>query len=82
MPEDAEMHVQESGRAGRDEKFSCAVLYKGPHDLDKRYISKQMIKIEESKCRREILYQDFPDFKFSSKGCKCCDIYRTISANL
>ena len=43
MPEGAEMHVQESGRAGRDEKFSCAVLYKGPHDLDKRYISKQMI---------------------------------------
>ncbi len=44
VPEDSEMYVQESGRAGRDGKISCAVLFKGPHDLDKRYTSKQMIQ--------------------------------------
>ncbi len=80
VPEDAEMYVQESGRAGRDGKFSCALIFKSPHDLDKRYTSQQMIKYcvnKETVCRRKILYDDFPDCKFSSKGCKCCDICKT-----
>lgn len=76
VPQDPEMYVQESGRAGRDGKFCCALLFKGQHDLDKRYTSKQMIEYcsKDPVCRRAILYSDFPQCNFSSKGCMCCDI--------
>lgn len=77
VPEDAEMYVQESGRAGRDGKLCCALLLKSPHDLDRRYTSKQMIEYCLNKtgmCRRLLLYQDFPNCEFSTKGCLCCDV--------
>ena len=54
LPQDAEAYVQESGRAGRDKKQSVAIILKKPHDLDKRYTSKQMIEYCKNKsvCRR------------------------------
>ena len=41
---DCEMYVQESGHAGRDELQSCAITYYGKGDLNKKFISPQMIK--------------------------------------
>lgn len=76
VPEDAEMYVQESGRAGRDGRLACAIIMKNASDLNKRYTSEQMIEYCVNKslaCRRLILYRDFPDSKFSPKGCICCD---------
>lgn len=80
VPDDIELYVQESGRAGRDGKLSCALILKNSRDLDKRYVSKQMIdycKNESTSCRRFLLYRDFPGCDdLSSKGCLCCDICR------
>ena len=67
VPEDAEMYVQESGRAGRDGKPACALLMKSGCDVSQRYTSKQMIEYctnESSLCRRSILYRDFPSCEF------------------
>ena len=75
VPEDTEMYIQESGRAGRDGKLACVLLLKNAHDLDKRYASKGMINYcKSSECRRSILYSDFPGCEFASEGCMCCDI--------
>lgn len=76
VPADAEMYVQESGRGGRDGLQSCAIILKSSRDLNGRYTSEQMIEycVNESACRRTILYRDFPDCKFSVKGCMCCDV--------
>lgn len=75
-PEDSEMYIQESGRAGRDGVFSCALLLKNPRDLDKRFVSKPMIDYasKSSVCRRRMLFSEFPDCEFSSIGCMCCDV--------
>ena len=43
VPEDSEIYIQESGRAERDGRYSCALLLKNAHDLDKRFVSKVMI---------------------------------------
>ena len=80
IPPDAEMYIQESGRAGRDGKLSCALLLKSACSVDKRYSSKQMIEYCNNKsfvCRRKILYQDFPNCEFVPKGCLCCDICKS-----
>ena len=77
VPEDAEMYIQESGRAGRDGKVACALILKNPRDLDKRYTSKQLINYcvnQLSVCRRSLLFHDFPGCTFSSAGCLCCDV--------
>ena len=76
VPTDVEMYVQESGRAGRDGKLSCAVILKNPVDLDKRYATQEMIDYctNKSICRRKILFQDFQECFFTPCGCKCCNI--------
>lgn len=77
VPEDTEMYLQESGRAGRDGKPSCALLFKSSRDMDKRFSSKEMIDYCTNKtiCRRSILYRDFPDCdEMPSQGCMCCDV--------
>lgn len=77
VPSDAEMYVQESGRAGRDGKLSCATIWKTSSDLNKRYTTQHMIDYCLEKnvlCRRSFLFEDFHDCNFTSKGCKCCDI--------
>ena len=52
VPADAEMYVQESGRAGRDGLQSCAIILKSSRDLNKRYTSEHMIEycVNESVC--------------------------------
>ena len=66
MPEDWERYAQESGRAGTDEKFACALLFNNMWDLDTRCVSKHIEYCVgmPSKCRRLILYREFPDCKF------------------
>ena len=76
VPENAEMYIQESGRAGRDGKLSCALLLKSSRDLDRRYTSSHMIEYcnELLVCRRKILYREFPQCNILSQGCLCCDV--------
>ena len=79
---DCEMYVQESGCAGRDELQSCAITYYGKGDLNKKFISPQMIKYcvnKDNLCRREILFEDFDDCDdiVAEPLCLCCDICRT-----
>ncbi len=82
VSEDSEMYVQESGRAGRDGLKSYAITYYGKGDLNKKYVSHQMIKYcinEESQCRRAVLFEDFDDceeFKTDSL-CTYCDACKT-----
>ena len=58
VPEDSEMYIQESGRAGRDGRLS----------------SINYCVNKSSECRRSILYSDFPGCEFASVGCMCCDV--------
>ena len=77
VPSDAEMYVQESGRAGRDGKLSCATIWISSSDLDKRYTTQHMIDYCKEKnvfCRRSFLFEEFYHCNFTCKGCKCCDI--------
>ena len=76
--EDVEMYVQAVGRAGRDGNNSTALLLtrKGA----KQHISTSMKSYcnNNSKCRREVLFQDFDEqtdkTKRNLKLCMCCDI--------
>ncbi len=55
---DAEMYVQENGRAGRDGKLSCATSWKTSTDLTTRYTTQHMIDYCLEKnvvCRRSFL---------------------------
>ena len=77
VPADAEMYVQETGRAGRDGKLSHATILKSGSDLDRRYTTQHMIDYCVNKsavCRRKILFEDFYGCNFTSRGCKCCDV--------
>jgi ATP-dependent DNA helicase RecQ len=76
---DCEMYVQESGRAGRDELRSLAITYYGKGDLNKKFISPQMIAYcvnEQNLCHRELLFKDFHDCQdiVPDKLCLCCDV--------
>ena len=74
VPDDAEMYIQESGRAGRDGKPDSAMLMKNAHDL--RFSSKEMKDycLNTDLCRKFILFSDFPSCQLQSQGCMCCDV--------
>ena len=78
---DVESYVQESGRAGRDGDVACAIIFCKGSNLDKRRVSKEMIKYcqNETQCRRSLLFSNF-DSTIAVKpdenptGCLCCDV--------
>ena len=77
VPDDAETYVQESGRAGRDGKLSCATIVKSASDLSQSHVTQHMIDYCINKalgCRRLLLFKDFDECNFLCKGCKCCDV--------
>jgi len=75
VPEDDEMYIQDSRRAGRDGKPAFALLMKNAYDL--RVASKEMKYYcvnTDSLCRKSILFRDFPSCELCSQGCMCCDV--------
>ena len=78
VPDDTETYVQESGRAGRDGKLSCATIVKSASDLSQSHVTQHiMIDYCINKalgCRRLLLFKDFDECKFLCNGCKCCDV--------
>ena len=78
VPEDEEMYVQETGRAGRDGLMSCALLFHGRGDLGKKRTSELMRQYCTNPyqlCRKSILFSDFDGCEnIASMGCHCCDI--------
>jgi len=59
-PSDIESYLQETGRAGRDNLPSAAVLYISPNDLKSSYIEESMRNYCKNSniCRRELLLKD------------------------
>jgi ATP-dependent DNA helicase RecQ len=78
VPEDAETYVQETGRAGRDGKLSCAMLFYCKKDLGKKRTSELMRTYCMNKdkiCRKLVLFSDFDGCPTTAKGnCQCCDM--------
>ena len=77
LPESVDMYVQESGRAGRNGAFACAVLVL---KKDSRRIEKNMKAYSENSdtCRRLFLFQNY-DGEHSPvlPMCRCCDVCKT-----
>ena len=76
-PADIDSYVQETGRAGRDDKHSSATIYY--KQADKLHTSKSMIQYCDNAktCRRKLLFSDFQDSSlqtFDLDLCKCCDL--------
>ena len=74
--DDAESYIQETGRGGRDEQPTCAVLLKMKGC--KRYVDNAMLQYMEntSVCRRKVLFKGFAGFEhiILHRLCLCCDI--------
>lgn len=76
-PADIDSYVQETGRAGRDNKHSTATVYY--KSADKMHTSKAMVNYCKNveMCRRNLLFSDFEDSSLQSFNltlCKCCDL--------
>ena len=79
VPDDMETFIQETGRAGRDGKVSCSLLFYSKGDLNKKRTSEQLInycKNEGKVCCRQLVFTDFDKSEESSRidGCMCCCI--------
>ena len=78
IPSSLEEYVQETGRAGRDEEPSLAIIYAGKGG---RHVSTKVKDYVSNTtyCRRRLLFQEFLLYREDSihvGGCKCCDVCR------
>ena len=76
-PSDIEEYMQQTGRAGRDGKFACALLFVQPSDFSRIKDHRLIQHCENTTtCRRKLLLQHYDevDFKKDCEGCKCCDV--------
>ena len=77
-PETIEAYIQESGRAGRDDKHACALLLLSKKDSLKKYLHPDMVMYckNTTVCRRYLLLKSFDpiDFTKDCMGCMCCDV--------
>ena len=75
---DIESYIQETGRAGRNGKRACALLFVDKSDLNARTTpDESMLKYSSNTttCRRALLFRDFDKFCADEVvGCMCCDI--------
>lgn len=80
VPEDMESFIQETGRAGRDGKLSCSLLFYSRRELNKRRTSEQLIEYcrnEDRQCCRKLIFSNFDDDEtctnsHSISKCMCC----------
>ena len=76
IPEDTESYSQETGRAGRDQNPSLALLL----SMKKRshHVEKSMLEYASNTktCRRDLLFSDTDNYKHEDLGfkCLCCDL--------
>ena len=76
-PPDIDDYFQESGRAGRDNQPSNAILVIYPRCLSSKRINKSMKNYSKNvvKCRRKILLNEFGESKYDVlKLHECCDV--------
>ena len=76
MPASLEEYVQESGRSGRDQSQSVAVVYR-VHRMRNTSIHVQEYEANSTVCRRKLLFRRFLMFceeNINVIGCLCCDI--------
>ena len=74
---DVDDYVQEAGRAGRDKKFSHAIIYKYPYSMVGHVskLMKEYVHLDKG-CRRKFLMKQFTSKEIPYDGPKhmCCDL--------
>ena len=75
-PNDIESYIQETGRAGRDNLPSLALLVKKAKRGGLVEKSMSDYTYNESQCRRDTLFKDFDEYSRIYDGplCLCCDV--------
>ena len=77
-PEDTDLYVQETGRAGRDGHPSLALLLKVKGRQRNREVDKSMMEYQnnDTVCRRDVLFNDMDNYKHdnATPKCLCCDV--------
>lgn len=75
-PEDIDVYIQQTGRAGRDGAPATAILLW--NKMNARFIEPCMLEYCKNtvQCRRDFLFSDYDGYNPSnySKTCSCCDV--------
>ena len=82
--DDVEQYIQESGRAGRDNLFSHAILYHKVPEVITRDKSEDMKEYcgNKNECRRNMLLKHFDGYSKNPQTgfhlCQCCDVCQCV----